>query len=101
MTKEILQLENVNANDLKNEIVKGVTDALKNFATSLQGNDNDKILSRQETANLLGVSLVTLWDYTRKDIIPAYRIGSKVRYKKKEVLLALQKMNKFKNKSIS
>jgi excisionase family DNA binding protein len=101
MAKEILQLENINANDFKREIVKDVTDALKDFANSMQSNDNDKLLSRQETADLLGVSLVTIWDYTRKDIIPAYRIGSKVRYKKQEVLLALQQMNKFKNKSIS
>lgn len=101
MAKEIIQIENINVNDFKREIVKDVTNALKAFATSNQSNDNDKLLSRQETADLLGVSLVTIWDYTRKNIIPAYRIGSKVRYKKQEVLLALQQMNNFKNKSIS
>ena len=53
------------------------------------------LLTREETSKMLSVSLVTLWDWTRKDIIPAYRIGNKVRYKKHEVLQALQKMNKF------
>ena len=56
---------------------------------------HDKLLSRQETATLLSVSLVTLWDWSRKSIIPAYRIGNKVRYKKSEILQALQQMNKF------
>ncbi|WP_310560883.1 helix-turn-helix domain-containing protein [Flavobacterium sp.] len=95
MSKEILQLENINANDFKNEIVKDVTNALKGYAETLQNPDNNKLLTRQETAELLSVSLVTLWDWTKKDILPAYRIGNKVRYKKSEILLALQQMNKF------
>lgn len=90
----ILQLENTNALDFKNEIVKDVITALKGFANTLQP-DNEQLLTREETAKMLSVSLVTLWDWTRKDIIPAYRIGNKVRYKKSEVSEALQKMNKF------
>ena len=38
----------------------------------------DQLLTREETAKLLSVSLVTLWDWTKKDIIPAYRIGNKI-----------------------
>ncbi len=95
MSKEILQLENTNANDFKNEIVKDVTNALKGYAETLQNPDKDKLLTRQETADLLQVSLVTIWDWTKKDILPAYRIGNKVRYKKDEILQALQQMNKF------
>lgn len=95
MSKEILQLENTNANDFKNEIVKDVTNALIGYAETLQNPDINKLLTRQETADLLSVSLVTLWDWTKKDIVPAYKIGNKVRYKKQEILLALQQMNKF------
>lgn len=95
MAKEILQIENINANDFKNEIVKDVTQALKGYATTLQNPDNEILLTRDETAKMLSVSLVTLWDWTKKDIIPAYRIGNKVRYKKAEVLTALRQMNKF------
>lgn len=95
MAKEILQIENINANDFKNEIVKDVTQALKGYATTLQNPDNEILLTREETAKMLSVSLVTLWSWTKDDIIPAYRIGNKVRYKKAEVLTALQQMNKF------
>lgn len=91
----VLQLENTTALDFKNEILNGVKDCLENFSSTLQNPDNDKLLTREETAKMLSVSLVTLWDWTRKDLIPAYRIGNKVRYKKSEVLEALQKMNKF------
>lgn len=97
MTKQILQIENTNTFDFKNDILNGVSDVLKGFANTLQTNDNDILLTREDTSKLLSVSLVTLWDWTRKDIIPAYRIGNKVRYKKSEVLNALQQMNNFKD----
>lgn len=97
MNKQILQIENISAEDFKKEILTEFTGALKDFAFSMHS-DNDKLLSRQDTAELLGISLVSLWDWTRKDIVPAYRIGNKVRYKKAEVLEALKQMNNFKNK---
>jgi excisionase family DNA binding protein len=95
MSKEILQLENTNANDFKNEIVKDVINALKAHSQSVQDPEKEKLLTRQETADLLSVSLVTLWSWTKNDLIPAFRIGTKVRYKKPDVLNALQKMNRF------
>lgn len=96
MKTQTIQIENTNSLDFKNEIVNELKDALKDFASTLQSNNQDQLLTRDETAKLLNVSLVTLWDWTRKDIIPAYRIGNKVRYKKGEVLLGLQQMNNFK-----
>ncbi len=95
MKNEILQLHQTNANDFKNEIVNDVCTALKEFAKTLQNPDNNTLLTRQQTAEILSVSLVTLWDWTKKDLLPAYRIGNKVRYKKNEILTALHQMNKF------
>lgn len=94
MSKEILHVENTNADDFKNEIINGVITALKSFGEHSQ-NNNEIILSREEAAKLLSISLVTLWDLTRKDKIPAYRIGNKVRYKKSDVLNALTQKNQF------
>jgi len=98
MTKQIVQIENANANEFKNEILAGVLKIIQDHATSLQQSEHDVLLSREETAKLLSVSLVTLWDWTKKDVLPAYRIGYKVRYKKNEVIEALKKMNRFKDK---
>ncbi|MCL9806940.1 helix-turn-helix domain-containing protein [Flavobacterium amniphilum] len=96
MAKEILQFENINATDFKNEIIDGVILALKNNPGSLQLNEQtDQLLTRLETAKLLSISLVTLWDWTKKDIIPAYRIGNKVRYKRSEILKSLNQKNQF------
>ena len=40
-----------------------------------------QILTRQETAKMLNISLPTLHDYTKRNVITAYRLGYKVRYK--------------------
>lgn len=95
MTKQILQIENTNTTDFKNEILEGVSNVLKDFANNLQFKENEVLLTREETAKLLSVSLVTLWDWTRKDIIAAYRIGNKIRYKKSDVINSLSKKNQF------
>jgi excisionase family DNA binding protein len=91
----LVQLENVNANDFKKEIVTEITSAFKEITKNFNSFDENQLLTRQQVADLFSVSLVTIWDWSRKDILPTYKIGNKVRFKKGEVLLALQKSNKF------
>jgi excisionase family DNA binding protein len=93
-TKEIIQIENITVEELKNELIIEFKQLLKSFLE--QQEKVDELLTKQETANILKVSLVTLWDWTKKDVLPAYRIGYKVRYKKREVLESLKKINRYK-----
>jgi len=58
----------------------------------------DELITRKETAQFLGVSLVTLNQYTKDGIIPGYRIGSRVRYKKHEVLESLKGFKKYRRR---
>jgi excisionase family DNA binding protein len=93
MKREILQIENISAEDFKNELIKGVVLALKDLIFPVQNIDKDKLLTRQETSKMLSVSLVTLSVWDKKNIIQSYRIGKLVRYKKSDVLKALIKKN--------
>jgi len=93
MKKQILEIENTNSSEFIGKINIMITKLQKNFEVSY--NNDDRLLTREETAKMLSISLTTLWSYTKKDIIPAYRIGSKVRYKKSEILAALEQMNQF------
>ena len=52
----------------------------------------EELLTRQQTAKLLGITLPTLRKYTRDELLPGYRIGTRVRYKRSEVIGALQAM---------
>lgn len=54
--------------------------------------ESEDLLTRKEAANLLGVSLPTLHDYTTRNIIPAYRLGTRIRYKKGEIMDCLRKV---------
>jgi len=53
-------------------------------------------ITRKETAQILGVSLVTLNDWSKTGIVPFYRIGSRIRYKKEEVLNSVSKVKAIK-----
>jgi len=52
-----------------------------------------QFLTRQETAELLTISLVTLDSYIRAGFITSFRLGHKVRFKYGDVLNALTKIN--------
>lgn len=69
---------------------------LKNIVSQIgtpQPLEKDKLLTRHETADFFGVSLVTLYNWTRDGVVKAYRVGNKVRYRQTEVLEALKAIN--------
>jgi excisionase family DNA binding protein len=94
MVSKLIQIENITVKELKSELIVEFKNLFKSFLE--QQEKVDELLTKQETANILKVSLVTLWDWTKKGVLPAYRIGYKVRYKKSEVLESLKKTNRFK-----
>ncbi len=59
---------------------------------------DDQRLSQTECAQMLDVSVVTLINYRKKNLIPFYKIGSRVFYSRKEVLSAIRK-GRLKNQS--
>ena len=54
----------------------------------------EQYLTRQQVADILSLSLTTLWHYENKKILSPLRIGSKVRYKRSDVDAALSRVNK-------
>jgi excisionase family DNA binding protein len=54
----------------------------------------ETLLSKKEASNLLGISLNTLDKYCKNKTIPCYGIGSKIMFKKSEVLNSLLRINK-------
>ena len=54
-------------------------------------NKPDELLTRQEVAEMLGVTLTTLYHWNNKGILPTIKIGNKVRYRRSDVEAALKK----------
>jgi len=92
MTEEKIVI-NIPLNEFK-ELQKGW---IKEVLTEVQPQERneEELITRKETAKVLGISLVTLNVYTKRGLIPGYRIGSSIRYKKKEVIESLLKVNKY------
>ena len=61
-------------------------------------NKQSGYLSRKEVAALLKITLQTLHDWTKYGYLKKYKIGSRVLYKKSEVIEALEKVSSFKHK---
>lgn len=58
----------------------------------IEHSKEEEYKTRKETAKMLSISLPTLNQYTRKNILIGYRVGSRVLYKQSEIDLALSKM---------
>ncbi|SFF27484.1 helix-turn-helix transcriptional regulator [Flavobacterium xueshanense] len=89
MKKEIIQFDIISVEDFKDEIIKEIIIALKDIILPIQEINEDKLLTRKEIAKMLSVSLVTLCDWEKKNIIQSYRIGNLVRYKKSVIIKAI------------
>ena len=85
-------LTSVPLNILIQRITEEVVKALSNDPVSKK---KDQLLTRQQTAKILQVSLPTLNLWTKKGIIQAKRINSRVRYYENDVNAALQNYNKY------
>ena len=86
METKLIQIETVSAEEFKTEIVNAILEQLKPLLTKGKIEENQKeMISRVETADLLNISLVKLWEITKNNLIQKYKIGGKVLYKKIDV----------------
>lgn len=57
-----------------------------------------ELITRKETAEILGISLPTLNEWTKNGILPAQRIGTRVRYQRANVYASLKDIETLKYK---
>jgi excisionase family DNA binding protein len=55
-------------------------------------NTEQTYLTREETAKLLRITTVSLYNYTRQGRIPAYRLNGRLLYKASEIDACLSKV---------
>jgi excisionase family DNA binding protein len=74
-------------------ITSAVNNALKNQTQQKVQSSEDVLLSRQETASYLKISLVTLHEWTNQGILKSYKIGGRVYYKQDEIIGTARAVN--------
>jgi excisionase family DNA binding protein len=67
---------------------------MRENTTLARSDDQEEILTSREARDLLKIGRTKLWELTRKNVLPAYRLGqgktSGLRYKRSEVLAWLE-----------
>jgi hypothetical protein len=94
---QVIQFHIENSEDFKNEIIRGVVDQIKDlgFNNKKEAENKEDLVSRNETAKILNISLVNLWKITKDKLLPVYKIGGKVLYKRNDITEFINSQNKF------
>ena len=71
--------------ELQALIFSSVETAVQSETAHLQVKNEIEYLTRKQTSALLGVSLVTLSEWTKEGKVKGYRIGSRIRFKRHEI----------------
>lgn len=94
----MVQIEQISISELKTLISDVLqSNEVKQDQTT---KEDTKYITRQETAEILRISLPTLNEYTKKGILSGYRLGSRVRYKSNEVENALKRIQTVKYRGV-
>ena len=71
-----------------------------NQADSLAKTNLPELLTRKQTADYLGISLVSLYYWTKEGKLQSYKISGRIRYKRDEILKAVQVVKNLKYKRV-
>jgi len=86
MNKEQILLSPITLDELETRLTDRFTSILQQSETVRTAPPEDELLTAKQTAQLLGVSLVSLHKWKKQGLVKFYRYGSRIRFKKSEIL---------------
>lgn len=94
MKKKLIQVYEVDPEEFKNEILAGVEKLLKEFSEQFTPKQPEIWMNKKEVGELLGISLVTIHNWSKEGILKGYKIGTRVRFKRSEIEQTLLNSNR-------
>jgi len=93
MESKEIRLYNITPTDLSECVKKAVDKAIQHYASkdSETCNSQNELLTVEETIEYLKCSKQALWNWRKSGILPSYRLGNRVYYKRKDILAKLVK----------
>ena len=91
MNKELV-FTSLPLDEMEVMITRAVRESISTLAAQQPTDNHSELITRKQAAQMLNLSLPTLREYTVRGIVPSYRVGSRVRYKKSEVINCLTKV---------
>ena len=88
-----LHFYQITPEELTDKILSGVDSKLKEFFDKYKPSekDDDELLTVDETLKILKCSKQALWNWRKNGILPSYRLGNRVYYKKSDIYIKLTK----------
>lgn len=90
--QRITQVHHVNPKELTNSIAIAVEKIFTQFKENFEITKPTEWITRKQVGEILSISLVTVDDWSKRNILTVYRIGNKKRFKLAEVENALTKI---------
>jgi excisionase family DNA binding protein len=82
--------------ELANLVIDAVRQELKEINRLIDSNTHvpvKELLTRKETAELFAVSLVTIHEWCKSDILKPYKVGNRTYFKRTEVMEVVSRSN--------
>lgn len=98
MTQQII-LTPFSVEQFQSEIANAVRLGLEQLQTNQKNTitpEQTELLTRNEVCDLLHITLPTLHQWTKEGVVTGYRIGTRIRYKRAEILATLNKVQQIK-----
>ena len=90
MKKKLIQVYEIEPEEFKNEILAGVEQLLREFSPK----HPEIWMNRKDVGELLGISLVTIHNWSKDGILKAFKIGNRVRFRRSDIEKTLLSSNK-------
>lgn len=88
-----VQVVTLSTTQLQELISEGLKQELRQVKKELKEKEEEKLLTREETADLLSIGLSTLSRWTSESRLPSYGMGGRTYYKRSEVHSSLIKLS--------
>lgn len=88
----MIQLIQLSEKDLETIVNKAVDESFEKNRTNFKKKEPDEWLTRKDVAEMLSVTFVTLDSWAKVGILPKYKIGYAVRYRRSHVEAAMIKV---------
>lgn len=89
MNQNLVMVHNMDVPQFQELIQSTVKKQLDELKLSLNKDNSDELLTREETYKLLKIDSSTLWAWTKKGKLLSYGIANRRYYKRKEVIECL------------
>jgi predicted DNA-binding transcriptional regulator AlpA len=95
MESKQVNIYQVSPEELTNTFLNGVDVRLKAFFDQYPHNqkNDDELLTVEETLKFLKCSKQALWNWRKNGILPSFRLGNRVYYKKSDIYAKLIKQD--------